>query len=508
MSPRPWLGALALAVAATAAAQQRPSEEELFGKPAAAPAQPAPTPAPAQGTAGSPAPAAASPAQPSAPAAPSPAAGPAPSRPGDAEILGGAGLPLPGFGAPPAPPDPLKIGGMLYLRLDTQWQLGVPPSQWPLTSPNLVDVYLDARPNDRVRGFVLGRAQLNPLVNQAAPDPVLGFLPIGNQAYLDQAWIRWDAARTVFFAAGKQQVTWGVARFWNPTDFLHFRKRDPLSVFDQRQGEWMLKLHVPWEEKGWNFYGFALFSGYETVDRIGKVGGALRAEVVLGTLELAAEVVARSGTLPRLGVDASFGLWEIDFYGEASLGRGTPDGRPQWRMTTPPDFGAQPPVLGAYESYQPGFSPQVTAGASWTGKYSDEDTLTVGVEYFYNSLGYSDPAIYPWLIVNLDYNPFYVGRNQVGAYLLLPKPGSWNDTTFILSTLANLTDRTFISRLDWSLQALTYLRVEAYAAFHYGQEGGAFRFAISLPPLPPYTTAPVALAPPVADFGVALRLTL
>jgi hypothetical protein len=299
-----------------------------------------------------------------------------------------------------------------------------------------------------------------------------------------------------------------VARFWNPTDFLHFRRRNPLAVFDQRQGEWMLKLHVPWEKAGWNFYAFALFSGNEVVDQLGKVGGALRAEVVLGPLELAAELVARSGTLPRLGLDASFAIWEIDFYGEASLGRGTPNGLPQWTMLAPPDWNAVPPFPGSYQSYQPGFAPQVTAGASWTWKYDDEHTLTLGAEYFYNSLGYSDPAIYPWLIFNGQYDPFYVGRNQLGVYLLLPKPFRWQDTTFILSTLANLTDTTFISRVDYSVLLLTYLRLEAYAAVHYGTQGGAFRFALSVPAVPPYLPVAVNYPPPVADLGVALRLSL
>jgi hypothetical protein len=450
------------------------------------------------------------PAQDGAPPAAAAAGG---SRPTDAEILGGAGSPPRGLAAPPTPPDPLKVGGMLYLRLDTQWWEGVPPSQWLLLSPNLLDVYLDVRPNDRVRGFVQARAQVNALAGGGAaassglgPLPVLA--PLEDQVLLDQAWIRFDAWRTAFVTAGKQQVTWGVARFWNPTDFLHFRRRDPLAVFDQRQGEWMLKVHVPWEAKGWNFYGFVVYSGTEVLERIGQIGGALRAEVVIETLEVGAEVLARSGTLPRLGVDLSFGLWELDFYAEASLGRGTPDGRPQWRMVAPPDFQAQPPFPGTYEPFQPGFSPQATAGVSWTWRYSDEDTLTVGAEYFHNSLGNSDPAIYPWLVFNLDYNPFYVGRHQIGAYVLLPRPGSWNDTTFVLSTLGNLSDRTFITRLDYGVLLLTYLRLEAYAAVHYGREGGAFRFAISVPALPPYTTAPVSIPPPVADFGLALRLTL
>jgi hypothetical protein len=348
---------------------------------------------------------------------------------------------------------------------------------------------------------------VNPLVPESVQASVLG-QALGTQVVLDQAWIRFDVERTVFVAVGKQQVTWGVARFWNPTDFLHFRKRDPLSVFDQRQGEWMLKLQVPWEKAGWNFYAFALFSGNEVVDQLGKVGGALRAEVVLGPLELAAELVARSGTLPRLGLDASFALWEIDFYGEASLGRGTPSGLPQWTMLTPPDWQATPPSPGTYQSYQPGFAPQVTAGASWTWKYDDRHTLTLGAEYFYNSLGYADPAIYPWLVFNGQYDPFYVGRNQVGLYLLLPKPFSWYDTTFILSTLANLSDTTFISRIDYSVLLLTYLRLEAYASVHYGTQGGAFRFALDVPAVPPYLPEPVVYPPPVADLGVALRLSL
>jgi hypothetical protein len=487
------LRAAILAVAVLAAlpvwAQDRPSEEDMFGKPAAPQAQPAPP-------------------QPAAPvpgAYPQPAT-PVPAPPADA-ALETATPPSQGFGAPPAPPDPLKIGGMLYLRLDTQWQEGLPVGKWPLTSPNLVDLYVDVRPNDRVRGFVLGRAQVNPLVPDDVQQSAYGRV-LSTQVVLDQAWVRFDIERVVFVTAGKQQVTWGVARFWNPTDFLHFQKKDPLSVFDQRQGEWMLKLHIPWEKAGWNFYAIGLFSGNQVVDQIGKVGGALRAEVVLGSLEVAGEIVVRAGTLPRLGVEASWGIWEIDFYGNASLGKGTPNGLPQWNLTAPPDWQTYPFYVPPPEPYEPGFAPQVTAGASWTWRYDDLHTLTVGAEYFYNSLGYSDPAIYPWLIYQQQYDPFYVGRNQVGLYVLVPKPFKWYETNFIFSTLANLTDNTFISRVDYSVLLLTYLRLEAYAAFHYGTPGGAFRFTLNLPPSALTQNLPVNIPPPVADFGLALRLSL
>ena len=471
MTPRTVLALIVLATAPVlAVAQERPSDDEIFGK-----TYPQPT-------------------------------APAPAPPADAKLETASPQPE-GFGAPPAPPDPLKIGGMLYLRLDTQWQQGLPPSQWILTSPNLIDLYVDVRPNDRVRGFILGRAQLNPLVPETATVGTLG-RDLATQVFLDQAWIRFDIERRVFVTVGKQQVTWGVARFWNPTDFLHFRKKDPLSTFDQRQGEWMLKLHVPWEKAGWNFYAIALFSGNQVVDQLGKVGGALRAEVVLGPVEVAGEIVVRAGTLPRLGLEASWALWELDFYGNASLGKGTPNGLPQWNMITPPDWQALPPFTDSdYVGYQPGFAPQVTAGVSWTWKYDDLHTLTIGAEYFYNSLGYSDPAIYPWLIVNGQFDPFYVGRNQVGLYVLVPKPFRWYDTTFIFSTLANLTDTTFISRVDYSVLLLTYLRLEAFASLHYGVPGGAFRFALQVPPSS-YFPQGIDYPPAVADFGVALRLSL
>ena len=147
MTPRAALLALVLGLAAApAAAQDRPTEEDIFGKPAA-PAEPKPYPK-----------------------LPPPAA---PAPPPDAKFETASPQPA-GFGAPPAPPDPLKIGGMLYLRLDTQWQKGLAPSQWLLTSPNLIDLYLDVRPNDRVRGFVLGRAQVNPLVPPNVQSTVLG----------------------------------------------------------------------------------------------------------------------------------------------------------------------------------------------------------------------------------------------------------------------------------------------------------------------------------------------
>ncbi len=475
---RAALLALGLA-AATVAAQDRPGEEELFGAPAPKPIPPA-----------------------------------TPSRPAESDILAAPAATL------QLREDSLKIGGMLYLRANANWSKGVPPSEWTLDSPNLMDLYLDARPNDRVRAFALARMLYDPSVDPASPNPLAVTQKV-TDVFLDQLWIRGDIERTVFFTAGKQHVKWGVGHFWNPTDYLHVKHLSSLAVFDDRAGTTMLKLHLPWEKRGWNFYAMALLEGREPVSRIGKVGGAARAELVLGTAELGLDALVQRGTDPRFGVDISAGIWELDVYAEASLRKGSDV--PLWRAREQPDPSKPDPIHQLYETYQPGFAPQVTGGVSWSWKYSDEDALTLGGEYFYNGAGYADETMYPVALAGevlegrTYLTPFYLGKHYGGLYLLLPNPGSWNNTNFVVSTLGNLSDRSFISRIDWNVMVLTYLRLEGYAAVHFGTAGGEFRFALDqpaiswanpAPPPPTLTYGPYRYPPPVLDLGLALRVNL
>ncbi|MEY2668680.1 MAG: hypothetical protein RJA59_1318, partial [Pseudomonadota bacterium] len=100
MIPRAALALLLALAGLPALGQVRPSEEDMFGKPAE-PSYPRPGTVP-------------------------------PAPPPDAKLETASPQPE-GFGAPPAPPDPLKLGGMLYLRLDSVWSQGLPPSEWALT---------------------------------------------------------------------------------------------------------------------------------------------------------------------------------------------------------------------------------------------------------------------------------------------------------------------------------------------------------------------------------------
>jgi hypothetical protein len=461
-------------------AQDRPSEQDLFGAPAApAPARPQPSPPPG--------------------AISEPRL--EPSAPGTEARL-----------EDKASQEPLKIGGQLYLRSNVSARQGQPPSQWTLSSPNLVDVYLDGRPNERVRGYLLGRMQWDPTVNPGQ-DPLTGKATSSAPSVsLDQLWLSFDLARTVFVTAGRQHAKWGTGRFWNPTDWLHPAPRNPLALFDARTGTTMVKLHLPWEKTGWNFYAVALLEGAAqdaaaaNADTVGKVSGAARAELVLWGAEVGLDIFARRGSV-KGGVDLSMAIWELDVTGELALKTGSD--APLFRLRA---GGAPNDTFNGYESFEAtGLTPAATLGASWSWRYSDEDTLTLGGEYFFNANGYDDPEIYPLLLLQQSltgtttFTPFYLGRHYAGLFALLPNPGQWNTTTFILSVLANLSDRSVVARLDWQQTLLTHLRFEAYGQVHAGDGQGEFRFGLDVPAVGTASPA-IHLAPPTFDVGVNLRL--
>src|SRR6185369_6283729 len=240
---RAWIGAgfaaALLGAAGTAGAQdKRPSEEEMFGGAPAtlpAPAQAAPPAAPPAPSSDVATPAPPAPGPVSAP--PPPGAGPAAaasSQTRDQTLLGNpeAG---PQLSTDVAPEDPLTIGGQLYLRAQSTIRENTKVGGWGLSSPNLLDVYFDARPNERVRGFVLGRVGFDPTAAPAlatgdqisgtamgAPgnlgSSATGFTTFnpsrGPNAVLDQMWMSFDIEHAVFVTAGKQHVRWGSGRFW------------------------------------------------------------------------------------------------------------------------------------------------------------------------------------------------------------------------------------------------------------------------------------------------------
>ena len=157
--------------------------------------------------------------------------------------------------------------------------------------------------------------------------------------------------------------------------------------------------------------------------------------------------------------------------------------------------------------------PQVTAGAELGVKVNDEDTVYLGAEYFYNGGGYDDSTLYPALLLSGAFTPFYLGRHYAAAYVAVPGPGNWDDTSFTASTLANLSDRSYASRLDVSTRLNTFLSVNAYGQVSYGGNG-EFHYAWELKPLAvpdgvgldpaleALLESGVEIPAPIASFGV------
>jgi hypothetical protein len=558
------VAALVAAAGGTAWAQARPSEESIFGGTAPAPAAPeVDAGAPPEADGGQPPPP--PPPVESAPGAP-PAAAATPE--GRDQVL--LGTPSSGevqhLSDYQAPDNPLQIGGQVYLRAQSSAQQGKAPDKWSLSAPSLLDVYLDARPNPRVRAFVLGRMSYDPTVppdsavtttnmgTQGAftGSSVTGFTTFnasrGPSSLLDQLWIRFDIAERVFVTFGKQHVRWGTGRFWQPTDYLHLQKRNPLDVFDARGGTSMLKLHVPWESRGWNFYAFAVAdegaststapvsnSGFgSSGTTLQQVAGGARAEIIIFDAELGLDVLAKHGQKPRFGIDLSTGIGDFDVYADVGIRSGEdfdvvqPVAGPT--MCTDRDgnqISIPNPPTAYHVATLSGIKTQAVGGINYSRKYNDNDMWTVGAEYFYNQPGYSDTSLYPGLLINDSGAPilnfFYTGRHYGALFLSLPAPYSWNYTTFTLSTLGNLSDMSFVTRLDYSVTLLTHLSLEAFAGVHYGSRGGEFRLGFDLAPQyvhdstrstsdpnsPPCVFFPgLHNAPALLDLGIALRVKI
>jgi len=412
--------------------------------------------------------------------------------------------------------DRLQLGGMLYLRA----ALGIPQrdaradSRYvTLSTPNLLDVYLDGRPNERVRAFARGRVTWDPAAGyprgltdalataaQLAPaGSAAPTLPDPNAAHalLDQLWLNFDVARTVWVTVGKQPVKFGATRLWNPADVVNATRKNPLDFMDLRTGVTALKARVPLTEEGLNL---VVLGTLDQADAVEKVGGVARLEAVFSTVELGLSAAARRGGDPRAALDVSAGVGDVDLTAEVGT-------------TFLTNAAAHRAGLLADDVHL-----QTSLGLSYTFVYNNDDLCVVGAEGFWNPDQWMARADYAGAFAAMltgqptttPYRPFYLGRYYGAAYVALPGPGTWDDASFTLTTLGNLSDKSFLTRLDATFVVLTYLSVQAYVQGHYGTKGGEFRFGFDSLTVDPGTGTPVTL--PVAypyqmvDLGVNLRV--
>ncbi len=434
----------------------------------------------------------------------------------------------------------LTFGGFLFLQLNYAIPEDSTLEERRLSAPSLFDLFADVRPNDRVRAYARARlnfdftipatqasdAQANPL-GGVGDVPGLGSLVLGagagrqqTQVALDQLWLKFDVARAIYVTVGRQRIRWGASRFFNPTDFLNAAQLNPVALFDARLGVDMIKVHLPLEAQGWNFYFLGALGQADTLE---DVGGAFRAELLLWDAELALSFFTRrqvkpgpreipnpiledrpplwapEGTWPkdtipvRMGADISGPLGPLDGRLEVAVTYG--DTTPFYRgWVGDEQLGALDFSSITNESRADTPIVQASAGLEWIWQYNEQDTLILGAEYFYNGAGYDDSDLYLWLFLQGAYRPLYTGRHYAALAALLPAPGDWDDTSFTLSTLSNLSDLSFLSRLDISHRLHNELSWNLSAMYQYGQNG-EFNYGFTFPTFPGGAEVPPLKAP-------------
>ncbi len=306
-----------------------------------------------------------------------------------------------------------------------------------LSSPQSLWLTMDAQLKGDVRGLARLKAVYDPSVDPSVAHPLSGQFGVRTRTDLEELKLLFNAKKRVFFTFGKQKIKWGSGKFWNPTDFLNASQRNVFYSTDLRSGLPLLKAHAP--VGGANFYWI---EGFENADRLAKLRHAVRAEVAVGPGEMAMTAATRPGQAPSFGADVSSAIGDFDVYAEV------------------------------------GRSASVTnwvAGVSYEAPVGDNDSVTFSAEYFRNGAGQTSTSNYLTLLATGLYEPFRLSRDYGLFSLYLPKPGAWNQASFTLIQLINLTDSSQITRLDALLTFLDDLSINLAGAIHYGNSSGEFR---------------------------------
>ncbi|AEI62070.1 hypothetical protein [Corallococcus macrosporus] len=358
-------------------------------------------------------------------------------------------------------PDVLAVGGIYFQRAEVTGLRSRGKTSYAPVLPALADIYLDATPSKHVRGFMMGRLAYDPLSTEAN----------GPAAALGQMWLKFDVAQRLFVTAGRQEIRWGSSQIWNPTDFLQAPNPDPLNIFDLRTGVDMVRVTVPWESMAANLSLLGTANVEDAGEDLRRVryGGGVRAEMAVGTGEIAATAMFDQSRRPRYGLDATMALGLLDFNAElAWVGDGNT------RLWARQGDGFVERTLESRKLL-------VSAGVSATFNFAELYRAVVRVEGFHNPLGYDDRAFLPWLSEQGDFRPLFHGRYYALGQVNIGRRGM-SQLSLIFTTIANVQDASYLSRLAFNSSPFDIrdIFVQTFVEVPYGERGSEFRFE-SLP---------------------------
>lgn len=388
-----------------------------------------------------------------------------------------------------------SVGGRMLLNVVYTLPEQTLPWLAPWQAPSFVELYADARPSERVRAFVQGRVDYDFTLDPTARD-LIGNPLAPVDLRLDQLWVAFDLFHVAFFTVGRQRIRWGAGRIWNPTDFLNQERRDALDVVDRRLGVDLLKVDLPIAALGMSNY---VIASVRDAFAPATAGLALRSELAFSSTELSLSAAFRLDEPVRLGFDFSSGLWVFDVRAELAAQYGSQ--KTYYRGRYDPFRGLKPaPYQRDNELLLSG-----VVGISADVPYWIQRDVTIGVEYFYNGGGYRDTNLYPWLIAHNAFEPLYVGEHYAGAYLSMPSPFGLDDLSLTFNTIGNLSDLSFLSRLDVRYTFLTFLQLGLHTTYHYGAIG-ELHLGLDAPPDPDVRALKEGLRfpPSLLDVGLSL----
>jgi hypothetical protein len=384
------------------------------------------------------------------------------------EIFGGSATEVPAQQDSPQPADiqsfadTLQIGGRLEWRSQSAQEEQQTFQRSNYSQLKRADIYFDSRPNPDLRSLLRLRFSEEIPTNNSQGTPATSCVKC-TKTEIGEFWFKWDNADSVFYTLGKQNLKWGSGRLWNPTDFTSRSTRDPLALFDSRLGQELFKIHIPIEAYGFNYYAVAQFDNMRRND---DIGGALRGEFAFGGFgEAAISFQTRQDSPIQFGLDVSSGLGPIDVYVETALTKR------QSRTFYEGRIDPLTRTLPSEKSREKETFRQIVGGVQYTYKYNAEDNVTIGGEYFDNGLGYDNRVLELYALVKQQATALYAGRRYAGAYVRLASPGSWNDTSFFLNSLNNLSDATSVTRLTATWTLVKDLTLEGFVSQCSGDYG-------------------------------------
>ena len=358
----------------------------------------------------------------------------------------------------------LTLGGRLELQSSLLKFSDNTVGDAPLNHSAAAELYLDARPSDDLRGYVKGAIIQTQGANTNAAQ---GAAP---KIELYEMWIKWISnGGSLFTTVGRQKLKWGAATFWNPTDFLAVQTKDPLATYDIRPGANLIKLHVPVEKSGHNFYALI---DLENAKKGNSPRAAARAEFNYGygdfTGELTTSVVGGKDQPIRWGVDLSTALGPVDLIVESAWTRRS-DQVFYTKNRTSEGLLSFSTVDRSKQSIA-----QMVVGTRYELKYSDKGSANLNLEYFWNDAGYSDVVMEAYAFgqgLALGQNRgLYLANRYAAASLVIIPSNDFSVNPLLFTAITNLTDRSWLARAGYTRTISTRSRLE-FALTKFGGLG-------------------------------------